>query len=150
MSNVNRRQVVVGAAGIAGVAALAACSASDTAARDTPTPSQSSTPAAGSSGAPATEALVTTAEVPEGGGVIVSANGQAYAVTQPTKGEFKCFSAVCPHQGCNCNAVQDGQIVCPCHGSMFAIATGDVTTGPATTGLTAEKITVAGSSISLG
>jgi nitrite reductase/ring-hydroxylating ferredoxin subunit len=149
MSALNRRQVVVGAAGIAGVAALAACSASDTAVHAT-TPSQSSAPGASTSDAAASGALVTTAEVPEGGGVIVSANGQAYAVTQPTKGEFKCFSAVCPHQGCNCNAVQDGQIVCPCHGSMFAIATGDVTQGPATTGLTAEKITVAGSSISLG
>ena len=148
MSSLNRRQVVVGAAGIVGIAALAACSSEEKAEGGSEEGQTSA--AASTTAAAASDALVTTSEVPEGGGVIVSANGQAYAVTQPTKGEFKCFSAVCPHQGCNCNAVQDGQIVCPCHGSMFAIATGDVTQGPATTGLTAEKITVSGSSISLG
>jgi len=148
MSSLNRRQVVVGAAGIVGIAALAACSSEEKAEGGSEEGQTSA--AASTTAAAASDALIATSEVPEGGGVIVSANGQAYAVTQPTKGEFKCFSAVCPHQGCNCNAVQDGQIVCPCHGSMFAIATGDVTQGPATTGLTAEKITVSGSSISLG
>jgi hypothetical protein len=148
MNSLNRRQVVVGAAGIVGIAALAACSSEEK--TEGGSEAGQTSAAASTSAAAASDALIATSEVPEGGGVIVSANGQAYAVTQPTKGEFKCFSAVCPHQGCNCNAVQDGQIVCPCHGSMFAIATGDVTQGPATTGLTAEKITVSGSSISLG
>jgi nitrite reductase/ring-hydroxylating ferredoxin subunit len=51
-------------------------------------------------------------------------------VTQPTAGEYKAFSATCTHQG----ASQVGGrrvIVCPCHGSKFAIADGAVTAGPA-------------------
>ena len=52
-------------------------------------------------------------------------------VTQPTAGEFKAFSATCTHQGCKVKSVADGVIVCPCHGSKFAIADGSVAAGPA-------------------
>ena len=70
-------------------------------------------------------------------------------VTQPTAGDFKAFSATCTHQGCKVKSVADGVIVCPCHGSKFAIADGAVTAGPAKSPLPAKTISVEGDSILL-
>ena len=70
-------------------------------------------------------------------------------VTQPTAGEYKAFSATCTHQGCKVKSVADGVIVCPCHGSRFAIADGSVTAGPATSPLPAKSVSVEGGSIVL-
>ncbi len=82
------------------------------------------------------------AEVPVGGGKVFTA--AKVVVTQPTKGEYKAFSAVCTHVGCLCNQVADGTINCPCHGAKFKISDGSVVTGPAPTALAAAtSVTVA-------
>jgi nitrite reductase/ring-hydroxylating ferredoxin subunit len=47
-----------------------------------------------------------TSDVPEGGGTVFP--DQRVVVTQPGKGDFKAFSAVCPHQGCLVDSVQPG------------------------------------------
>jgi Rieske Fe-S protein len=70
-------------------------------------------------------------------------------VTQPKKGEFKAFSAICTHQGCTVNKVADGTIDCPCHGSKYRITDASVVHGPAPRPLPAKKITVKGKSIFL-
>ena len=51
-------------------------------------------------------------------------------ITQPKKGEFKAFSAVCTHQGCLVDAVTT-TIDCPCHGSKYSITDGSVVNPPA-------------------
>jgi Rieske Fe-S protein len=96
---------------------------------------------------PAAGPLVSTGEVPVGGGVILAA--QKVVVTQPTAGEFKAFDTTCTHQGCAVTAVADGTIDCPCHGSKFNIADGSVVGGPAPAPLPAKAITVNGTTISL-
>ncbi|MFJ3520266.1 MULTISPECIES: Rieske (2Fe-2S) protein [unclassified Streptomyces] len=85
--------------------------------------------------------LTKKADVPVGGGKVFKE--EKVVVTQPKAGTFKCFTAVCPHQGCLVNKVANGTIDCPCHDSKFAIADGAVTKGPATKGLAEKKITVA-------
>ena len=70
-------------------------------------------------------------------------------VTQPTAGQFKAFSATCTHQGCKVNKVVDGQILCPCHGSKFAVADGSVTAGPAKKPLPEKSVSVSGDSVVL-
>ncbi|MBL1086200.1 Rieske (2Fe-2S) protein [Streptomyces actinomycinicus] len=96
---------------------------------------------------PAGKQLADTSDIPEGGGKVFKE--QKIVVTQPKKGDFKAFSAVCTHQGCTVNKVADGTIDCPCHGSRFRIADGSVAHGPATRPLAKESITVHGNSIHL-
>lgn len=91
--------------------------------------------------------LAKTSDIPVGGGKIFKE--QKVVVTQPVKGEFKAFSAVCTHQGCTVATVTDGTIDCPCHKSMFSIADGAVKGGPAPRPLPAKEITVKGDTITL-
>src|SRR5690348_1093652 len=86
--------------------------------------------------------LTTTDKIPVDSGVIFP--DQQVVVTQPTAGTFKCFSAVCTHQGCIVSEVQAGGIRCECHGSAFSITDGSVVNPPATRPLPEKQITVQG------
>ena len=88
---------------------------------------------------------IDAAKVPVGGGHVDTTN--SVVVTQPSKGTYKAFSSVCPHQGCQVGSVNTDAIVCPCHGSRFDPATGDVTAGPAEKALPAKKVVVQGAKL---
>ena len=124
MTNTSRRAVLAagGAIGVAG--ALAACGSGSGSA--TPT-----APSSKSGGTPTT--LGPSTDVPVSGGKVYEKD--QVVVTQPAQGEFKAFSAVCPHQGCLVSSVADNVILCPCHGSLFNATTGAVEQGPAVRGL---------------
>ena len=92
------------------------------------------------------DALAATSDVEVGGGVIIA---EKYVITQPTKGEFKGFSAICTHAQCVVGSVEGGQIVCPCHNSTYSIEDGSVTGGPAPAPLPEESIKVQGDDIVL-
>lgn len=85
-------------------------------------------------------AFARTSDIPVGGGKTFK--DQKIVVTQPTSGQFHGFSATCTHAGCLVDKVEDGQIICPCHGSRFSISDGKVEKGPALLPLPAEKIDV--------
>ncbi|MCU0294489.1 MAG: Rieske (2Fe-2S) protein [Candidatus Nanopelagicales bacterium] len=147
MADLTRRNVLTaGTIGVAGVA-LVGCSSGD----DTAT-----TPTAGTSAAPATspaqtgQEVTAVSDVPVDGGIIVDSGDTKMVVTQPTAGEYVGLSAVCPHQGCLVNQIENQVIVCPCHGSQFSIVDGSVVQGPATTGLESIPVEVAGDQIVLG
>jgi len=73
--------------------------------------------------------LAALAQVPPGGGLVLESAD--IVLTLDRAGALNAFSATCTHQGCRVNAVQDGQILCPCHGSRFDAGTGAVLAGPA-------------------
>jgi len=145
-----RRTLLRGAV-VTGVAVpfLAACG------KDSSSPAAGSSSPSGNDGgdtAPTSEAgggstIATTADVPEGGGLILG--DPQVVITQPTAGEFKGFSSICTHQGCPVDNVSDGTINCICHGSRYSIEDGSVVGGPAPSPLPEEKLTVTGSDITL-
>jgi nitrite reductase/ring-hydroxylating ferredoxin subunit len=100
-----------------------------------------------SSGGSGGATTVPVADVPVGGGTILT--GPKVVVTQPTKGDFKAFSAICTHQGCPVGQVEGGDIICPCHGSHFSITDGSPVSGPAQSALASRKVSVAGGQISV-
>jgi Rieske Fe-S protein len=159
-TGLSRRAVVAGVGGVAAAGLLTACGGGSTAtAPGTPAaaapaapaeaPSEPAEPSAagGSVASSSGTALAATSEVPVGGGKIFA--DQDVVVTQPTSGEFKAFSATCTHQGCKVKSVTDGQIVCPCHNSKFAVADGSVISGPAKRPLPTKTVSVDGDSIVL-
>ena len=123
------------AAGVAvvGAAGLGACG--------------SSTGDAPSGAASAAGGVIAAADVPVGGGKVF--DDVKVVVTQPTQGDFKAFSAICTHQGCTVNGVANGVITCPCHGSTFDIATGEVKQGPATKPLPPKSVSVGADGITV-
>jgi len=89
--------------------------------------------------------LAKTADIPVGGGTVLTA--RKIVITQPQAGTFHAFTAICTHQGCIVNAVSGGTINCPCHGSEYSIVNGSVVRGPAPLPLAAVSILVQGTSI---
>src|SRR5205823_13269055 len=135
MSETTRRSVLAGAAGVGAAAVLAACgtadngsgsgdgvndNAGDSGAQTTPTAAPESHAPDNSGGNTGGNVLAKTTDIPVGGGKIIDA--EKVVVTQPSKGTFKCFSAVCTHAGCTVSGVSNGIISCPCHGSRFSAA----------------------------
>lgn len=85
-------------------------------------------------------AFARTSEIPVGGGRTYPEH--KVVVTQPTAGTFRGFSATCTHTGCLVDEVADRQIICPCHGSRFAILDGKVEKGPALLPLPEQALAV--------
>jgi Rieske Fe-S protein len=145
-----RRRVLAIVAGTgAGGALLAACGGGSDTTTTTPGGSSGANGTTPAGTATATDgagtALVATAKVPVGGGVILG--GPRIVVTQPAKGTFKAFTAVCTHQACTVGMVKDNVISCPCHGSAYSATDGSVKNGPATRALRAIPVTVDGGQV---
>jgi nitrite reductase/ring-hydroxylating ferredoxin subunit len=161
---ISRRALGGLAAAGASLPLLAACGNNATSASDPSGTSTSAAPAGGnnggnnsgntggdaggaSGGSAGGENLAKTSDIEVGGGEIFP--DQEVVVTQPSSGDFKCFTAICSHQGCLVSDVSGGTINCNCHGSQYSIKDGSVVTGPATFPLAEEPITVTGDEIAL-
>jgi nitrite reductase/ring-hydroxylating ferredoxin subunit len=140
-SGMSRRTMLRGAT-VGGLAlpVLAACGSNSSSGSD------SSGSSGGSSGSSAS-GTIAAKDVPVGGGTVIP--DQKVVVVQPTKGDFKAYTAICTHQGCTVGQVQGGDIICPCHGSRFSIKDGAPVSGPAQAPLAAKKVSVSGGEITV-
>lgn len=121
---------------------LSACNGDDTGDADQATASEVPAPSV---------ATVAIADVPVGTGKVVPVDGRQVAVGQPAEGTFVAYEAVCTHQGASLiPGDADGTLLCPLHGSTFALADGAATKEPATEPLTAVPVTVDGQNLVLG
>ncbi|PRY59160.1 Rieske (2Fe-2S) protein [Glycomyces artemisiae] len=136
----SRRGLMCGLAGLGAAGALAACGTAEPSDDSTTSGSDATTGGSsdGSSSGAGGDALAATADVPEGGGIVV----QDTVIVQPAADEFLAFSAACPHMGTIVNPPDAaGDIICPNHGSTFSLE-GELEKGPAETGLTPVDINV--------
>lgn len=155
-AGVSRRRALTGAASVGlGLPVLAACGDGGTTATDPAPSSSAATSSAPPTSAPtapgSTEAtpggpVATPSDVPVGGGLVVGES--SVVITQPTEGDFKGFSSTCTHQGCTVREVTE-TIDCVCHGSSFAIDTGEPVAGPASAPLGEIALTIDGDQITL-
>jgi Rieske Fe-S protein len=152
MTRTSSRRALLAGACAACAAALAGCARYGTSAglagAPPGAPAYGGSPTAagtGSAGGSAANVLASTADVPVGGGTIITA--QRIVITQPQAGSYHAFTAICTHLGCLVNSVSGGTINCPCHGSKYSIVNGSVVNGPASLPLAAVSIKVEGTSI---
>ncbi len=75
--------------------------------------------------------IARTSEVAPGSAVKFKDSGKPAVLVHLQSGEFAAYSAVCTHQQCEV-AYRNGQLACPCHGSVFDPESGaEVVNGPA-------------------
>ena len=85
----------------------------------------------GATGSASSGAIAQASEVPANSAMEFTDEGQPAVLVHLESGDFAAYSAVCTHQQCTV-AYQDGQLSCPCHGSLFDPANGgEVVQGPA-------------------
>jgi Rieske Fe-S protein len=143
---ISRRTVIMNTGlAAAAIAGLSSCTNYGTAPASQPTAATAGG-ASGGSSAPAGPLTVKEAEIPVGSGKIFP-DAQT-VITQPKKGEFKAFSAICTHQGCVVDTVTN-TINCPCHGSKYSITDGSVVNPPAPQPLPAKTIKVSGNTLTV-
>jgi nitrite reductase/ring-hydroxylating ferredoxin subunit len=72
-----------------------------------------------------------TTDIPVGSGKRFDVEGVPILITQPTKGVFRGFSAVCTHAGFVMSTVANSEITCENHGAVYNADNGSVIKGPA-------------------
>ncbi|WP_455354251.1 Rieske (2Fe-2S) protein [Streptomyces sp. SYSU K217416] len=91
-------------------------------------------------------------EVPVGGAKLY--REQKLVVSRPAENEYRAFSAQCTHAGCVLDKLDETEQRtegnCPCHGSRFDVATGQVLRGPATDPLPAVPVRAEGGKLIAG
>ena len=92
-------------------------------------------------------AIASESEVAPGRAIKFKDSGKPAILVRLDNGDFVAYSAVCTHQGCTV-AYQDGDLACPCHGSLFDPAEGAaVVTGPATRPLPEIPVKIQGGEV---
>lgn len=144
-----RTAIALGGTGaIGGALILAGCAAADDGASGGSGGGATTAPSTGAADA-AGEEVAALADIPVGGSIDATIGGEPVLLAQPTAGEVVAYSAICTHQGCVV-AAAGSKFECPCHGSIFDAATGDVEVGPALEPLESVAVTVEGDRVIAG
>jgi nitrite reductase/ring-hydroxylating ferredoxin subunit len=92
--------------------------------------------------------VATVQEIPPGRGKEVAVGGKVLAVFNDN-GTFYAIDNECTHSGAPLaeGDCESGQVQCPWHGARFKLATGEVLARPATRGVKAYPVQVAGDEV---
>jgi Rieske Fe-S protein len=93
--------------------------------------------------------IAQVSEVPPGSAIEFrdDYSGERAVLVHLEGGQFVAYSVVCTHQGCPV-AYRDGELACPCHGSVFDPARGGAAVrGPAQKPLQEIKVDAEGSKV---
>lgn len=123
----SRRSILLGAA--SGLAAIGLTSLSQAAAN-----------------AAKTYTVCKTSDIAVRGGKTFKVGNRNILITQPSKGTFRAFVAVCTHQGGALKGAKDNIIVCPLHGAKFKADSGQAS-APASRPLAKVTVTVSAGSV---
>ncbi|MGH2990849.1 MAG: Rieske (2Fe-2S) protein [Solirubrobacterales bacterium] len=77
--------------------------------------------------------VASTADVTEGTMTGATVNGEDVLVAN-VGGDYRAIGAICTHAGCNLaddGELEDGEVMCGCHGSIFDLQTGEAVGPPA-------------------
>jgi Rieske Fe-S protein len=140
-----------GTGAIGGALILAGCAPADDGSDGSASGGADTGSAAPTTGAAdaAGEEVAALADIPVGGSIDATIGGEPVLLAQPTAGEVVAYSAICTHQRCVV-AAEGAKFICPCHGSTFDAATGDVEVGPALEPLAPVSVTVDGDRVIAG
>jgi thiosulfate dehydrogenase [quinone] large subunit len=157
IDHVDRRAVVLGASSAAVVSAVTAVAAgaagglgwalhrkssSGAPTTTTTTPGGTTTTSSGSNPSGTKIGSAGQVGVNNSASFTVPSNGDPGIVICTKQGQYVAYDAVCTHAGCTVGYSPSSKtIVCPCHGSQYAVATGDVLAGPAPSPLTKFTVT---------
>ncbi|MRG58631.1 Rieske 2Fe-2S domain-containing protein [Agromyces sp. CFH 90414] len=161
-TELTRRTVLTigGTGALGGALVLTGCAADGSTPTETDA-TASTTPPASADAAPSTEpgadagagagaaGIAALSEVPVGGSIAVEIDGEPALLAQPEAGRVVAYSAICTHQQCVVAAAGD-VFECPCHGSVFEAATGNVMQGPALDPLNPIEVRVEGDQVVAG
>jgi Rieske Fe-S protein len=93
------------------------------------------------------QAIARTSEVAPGSAIKFKDSGSPAVLVHLESGDFVAYSAVCTHQQCTV-AYRNGQLACPCHGSVFDPAdNGQVVSPPANRPLPQIPVEVRGGEV---
>jgi nitrite reductase/ring-hydroxylating ferredoxin subunit len=84
--------------------------------------------------------VAAASDIPVGGGKVYP--DKRIVVARPSANMYRGYRADCTYKPCALSTLQDGLVVCPCHGCRYALADGSPRKGPATRPLTEALITV--------
>ena len=133
-SGPTRREVLGSAGLLAWVGVLAACGVGSSGSGNGRLP-----------GSRGTGPIAAVSDVPVGGAVGTTLDGQPIVLTQAKAGTIVALSAICTHQGCTVGPLR-GELLCPCHGSVFALDGSNIS-GPAPSPLPTVPVHVVGGQI---
>lgn len=87
-------------------------------------------------------------EVPEGG-LRLAKVGDIFVLLANVDGAIYATSPTCPHAGAalNYGYLESSEVVCPLHGAIFDVITGEVAVGPAPHGLQCFPVQVEGDDV---
>ena len=87
-------------------------------------------------------------EVPEGG-LRLAKTGDVFVLLSNVDGVIYATSRTCPHAGAalNYGYLEESEVMCPLHGAIFDVITGEVVLGPSPHGLRVFPVKVEGDDV---